>query len=262
MGTQLDRILAHTLVEVGERKTAADVPAMERRAAGHRPRGFRAALERVEASGPAVIAEIKKASPSRGLIREDFRPREIGLALEGAGAACLSVLTDGEFFQGSLGDLAAVSAAVGIPCLRKDFILDPFQILEARAAGADAVLLIVAALDDDELVRLQRVAEDLEMDVLVEAHDREEIARAVGMGARMIGVNSRDLRSFAVNTESLLALVEALPADVLRVAESGIRSAEDVRRLRAAGYGAFLVGEALMRDPDPAAALRALLDGD
>ncbi len=262
MGTQLDRILAHTLVEVGERKTAADVPAMERRAAGHRPRGFRAALERVEASGPAVIAEIKKASPSRGLIREDFRPREIGLALEGAGAACLSVLTDGEFFQGSLGDLPAVSAAVGIPCLRKDFILDPFQILEARAVGADAVLLIVAALDDDELVRLQRVAEDLEMDVLVEAHDREEIARAVGMGARMIGVNSRDLRSFAVNTESLLALVEALPADVLRVAESGIRSAEDVRRLRAAGYGAFLVGEALMREPDPAAALRALLDGD
>ena len=260
MATRLEQILAHTAMEVGERKAAADLPMLERAAAGHRPRGFRAALERVAVEGPAVIAEIKKASPSRGLIRGDFQPRMLGPALEGAGAACLSVLTDEEFFQGSLGDLEAVSAAVGIPCLRKDFILDPFQILEARAAGADAVLLIVAALDDDTLELLHAFAEDMELDVLVEAHTHEEIDRAVGLGARMIGVNSRDLKSFAVKTESLLFLVDGLPADVLRVAESGIRSAEDVRALRAGGYQAFLVGEALMRQPDPAAQLALLLD--
>ncbi len=260
MGTQLDRILAHTLLEVTERKAAADLPVLERAAAAHRPRGFRLALERVGATGPAVIAELKKASPSRGLIRADFRPAVLGPALEAAGAACLSVLTDGEFFQGSLRDLETVSARVGIPCLRKDFIVDPFQILEARAAGADAVLLIVAALEDERLELLHTFAEDLELDVLVEAHNHEEIDRAVQLGARMIGVNSRDLKSFTVRTESLLFMAESLPADVLRVAESGIRSAEDIEALRAAGYGAFLVGEALMRQPDPAATLALLLD--
>ena len=259
-GTQLEQILAHTLLEVTERKAVANLPTLERAAAAHRPRGFRAALERVGATGPAVIAEMKKASPSRGLIRADYRPAVLGPALEGAGAACLSVLTDEEFFQGCLGDLMAVSERVTIPCLRKDFILDPFQILEARAAGADAVLLIVAALDDERLELLHTFAEDLELDVLVEAHNHEEIDRAVQLGARMIGVNSRDLKSFTVKTESLLFMVESLPKEVLRVAESGIRSAEDIGALRAAGYGAFLVGEALMRQPDPAAQLALLLD--
>ncbi len=260
MATQLDQILAHTAMQVEERKAAAHLPALEQAAAAHRPRGFRASLERVAAQEPAIIAEIKKASPSKGLIRADFRPQALGSALERAGAACLSVLTDSEFFQGSLADLQAVSEAVEIPVLRKDFILDPFQILEARAAGADAVLLIVAALDDDTLGLLHTFAEDLELDVLVEAHTHEEIDRAVALGARMIGVNSRDLKSFTVKTESLLFMVDALPRHVLRVAESGIRSAEDVRALQAGGYQAFLVGEALMRQPDPAATLALLLD--
>ena len=259
MATQLEQILAHTRLEVTERKAAADVSTMERAAAGHRPRGFRAALARVGQTGPAVIAEIKKASPSKGLIRAEFEPVELAVAMEGAGAACLSVLTDGAYFQGALGDLQAVSGAVGIPCLRKDFMVDPFQMLEARAAGADAVLLIVAALDDETLRQLHAAAVAMEMDVLVEAHTREEIARAVDSGAEMIGVNSRDLKSFTVKTESLLEMVEALPAGVLKVAESGIRSAADVRELRAAGYGAFLVGEALMREADVAGALRGLL---
>lgn len=256
----MEQILAHTLLEVTERKSSANLPALERAAAAHRPRGFRAALEWVGADGPAIIAEIKKASPSRGLIRADFRPAVLGPELAAAGAACLSVLTDTEFFQGSLQDLQTVSSLAGIPVLRKDFILDPFQILEARAAGADAVLLIVAALDDDKLELLHTFAEDLELDVLVEAHTHEEIDRAVALGARMIGVNSRDLKSFAVKTESLLFMVDALPKEVLKVAESGIRTAEDIRELREAGYGAFLVGEALMRQPDPAAQLALLLD--
>lgn len=261
MPTQLDQILAHTLLEVGERKASANLAVLEKRAAEHRPRGFRAALARVGASGPAVIAEIKKASPSRGLIRADFQPEVLGPALAAAGAACLSVLTDAEFFQGSLGDLETVSELVEIPVLRKDFILDPFQILEARAAGADAVLLIVAALEDERLALLYGFARELGLDVLVEAHTREEIGRAAAVGAEMIGVNSRDLKSFAVKTESLLLLAEALPKGVLRVAESGIGSAEDIRALRAGGYGAFLVGEALMRQADPAAALGVLLGG-
>ena len=260
MPTQLDQILAHTLLEVTRRKAVADLSALEYQAIAHVPRGFRSALERRAATGPAVIAEIKKASPSRGLIRADFRPADLALALEGAGAAALSVLTDTEFFQGSLADLEAASAAVQIPCLRKDFVLDPFQILEARAAGADAILLIVAALDDGKLQLLHDFATDLGLDVLVETHDHTEIDRAIQLGADIIGVNSRDLRSFAVKTESLLFLAEALPADVLRVAESGIRTAEDIASLRAGGYHAFLVGEALMRQPEPAASLALLLD--
>ena len=260
MPTQLDQILAHTLLEVTQRKSVANLPELERQAIEHTPRGFEANLRAVSATGPAVIAEIKKASPSRGLIRADFRPADLGPALETAGAAALSVLTDTEFFQGSLDDLTAVSAAVSIPCLRKDFILDPFQILEARAAGADAILLIVAALADDRLQLLQDFAQDLGLDVLVEAHDHTEIDRAVQLGARIIGVNSRDLRNFTVKTESLLFMVEALPAEVLRVAESGIRTADDLASLREGGYQAFLVGEALMRQPEPAATLALLLD--
>lgn len=260
MPTQLDQILAHTLLEMTSRKADADIPALERQAADHRPRGFEDALRITAATGPAVIAEIKKASPSRGLIRADFRPADLAPTLQAAGAAALSILTDEEFFQGSLADLEAASAAVTIPCLRKDFILDPFQILEARAAGADAILLIVAALADDRLELLHDFATDLGLDVLVEAHDHTEIDRAIDLGARIIGVNSRNLHNFTVKTESLLFMAEALPPDVLRVAESGIRTAEDIASLRAGGYQAFLVGEALMRQPEPAAALALLLD--
>lgn len=260
METRLEQILAHTLLEVGERKARANVPVLERAAARHKPRGFGAGLRAAAARGPAVIAELKKASPSRGVIRADFEPVELARGLVEAGAAALSVLTDAEFFQGSLGNLERVSAAVTVPCLRKDFIVDPFQILEARAAGADAVLLIVAALEDAQMELLHAFARDLDLDVLVEAHTHEEVDRAVDVGAEMIGVNSRDLKSFEVNTESLLFLVESLPKHVLRVAESGIRSAADVRKLRAGGYDAFLIGEALMRQPDPAAQLALLLD--
>ena len=262
MPTQLDQILAHTLLEVTRRKAAADIPALERRAVAHQPRGFADTLHADAVLGPAVIAEIKKASPSRGLIRPDFRPADLAPQLQAAGASALSVLTDTEFFQGSLADLETVSAIVSIPCLRKDFILDPFQILEARAAGADAVLLIVAALPDDRLQLLHDFATDLGLDVLVEAHDHTEIDRAVQLGAHIIGVNSRDLHTFTIKTESLLLLAEALPSDVLRIAESGIRTAEDIASLRSGGYHAFLIGEALMRQPEPAAALALLLDRD
>lgn len=262
MPTQLDEILAHTLLEVGRRKSTADVPQLERRAAAHRPRGFARHLRAATQTRPAVIAEIKKASPSRGLIRADFRPAELARSLASAGAAALSVLTDAEFFSGSLADLEAASGNVSIPCLRKDFLLDPFQVLEARAAGADAVLLIVAALTDDQLAHLHALARELELDVLVEAHDATEIQRAIDIGAEIIGVNSRDLRSFVVSTDRLLELCDLLPNEVLRVAESGIRTAEDIDHLRAGGYDAFLVGEALMRQPEPAAALALLLNRD
>ncbi len=260
MPTQLDQILAHTLLEVSQRKSRANLPELERRAAAHRPRGFAANLRRAGADGPAVIAEIKKASPSRGLIRADFRPVELAQTLARAGAAALSVLTDTEFFGGALEDLEAASAAVSIPCLRKDFMLDPFQVLEARAAGADAILLIVAALADEQMELLHSFAMDLELDVLVEAHDAIEIERALDAGAHIVGINSRDLRTFAVSTDRLLELSDLLPDDVLRVAESGIRSADDLARLREGGYQAFLIGEALMRQPEPAAALALLLD--
>ncbi len=262
MATQLDQILAHTLLEVNARKLTADFGLLERKAAAHQPRGFIAGLRSAAVERPAIIAEIKKASPSKGLIRSDFHPARHALAYQSAGAAAISVLTDEEFFLGSLEDLEAASAAVTIPCIRKDFILDPFQVLEARAAGADAILLIVAAHTDAGLRDLYAEAVSLGLDVLCEAHDRDEIARATDLGFDLIGVNSRDLRSFTVRTDSLLELAAYLPANALHVAESGIRSAEDIARLKAVGYGAFLIGEAFMRQPDPGAALALLLDRD
>jgi indole-3-glycerol phosphate synthase len=262
MPTQLDQILARTLLDVNARKSTADYGQLERNAAAHSPRGFTAALRNASATGPAVIAEIKKASPSKGLIRSDFHPAKLARNFERAGAAALSVLTDEEFFLGSLDDLHAASETVTLPCLRKDFILDPFQVLEARAAGADAILLIVAAHSDAALHDLQSEAISLGLDVLCEAHDREEIKRAVDLGFDLIGVNSRDLRSFTVRTDSLLELAVFLPSTVVRVAESGIRTADDIAGLRAAGYDAFLIGEALMRQPDPGAMLALLLDRD
>jgi indole-3-glycerol phosphate synthase len=259
MSTQLERILAHTLLRVTEQRAAADVALLERKAAAHEPRGFEAALRKAAASRPAVIAELKKASPSRGLIRPDFEPILLARSLETAGATALSVLTDEEFFQGSLDNLSRASVAVRIPCLRKDFILDPFQILEARAAGADAILLIVAALADKDLKSLYEEARRMGLDVLCEIHDREELERAVALGFTVIGVNSRNLHTMQVQPQTQIELAQSLPRTAVRVAESGIQNASDIVRIAEAGFDAFLIGESLMRQPDPGAALAALL---
>ena len=254
----LDRIVAATRARVSKAKRSADFRDLEKRAERHAPRGFRRALEN-PTGAIAVIAELKKASPSKGLIRADFHPAELARELEAAGAAALSVLTDEEFFQGSLKNLQEASAMVKIPCLRKDFIVDEFQLVEARAHAADAVLLIVAALNADELVMLARSARARRLDVLCEVHDGEELDRALDAGCDLIGVNTRDLRTFKVDLETAFRLAEKFPSGVVRVAESGIHSAEDVARLRAAGYDAFLVGESLMRAEKPGEALRQLL---
>jgi indole-3-glycerol phosphate synthase len=260
MSTQLERILAHTRGEVTNRRVVADMPLLEHKAAAHRPRGFEAALRKVAASGSAVIAELKKASPSRGLIRPDFDPAALAMSLEGAGAAALSVLTDEKFFQGSLAYLESASASVKIPCLCKDFIVDPFQILEARASRADAILLIVAALEDAALKSLFEEARRMELDVLCEIHNREELQRAVALGFTVIGVNSRNLHTMEVQPQTQIELAQWLPKTSVRVAESGIRSAADIAQMAAEGYNAFLIGESLMRQPDPAAALATLLE--
>jgi indole-3-glycerol phosphate synthase len=262
MPTQLDKILAHTLLQVNARKAAADFGLLERKAADHTPRGFAASLKAVASTRPAVIAEIKKASPSRGLIRSDFYPATLASTFQAAGAAALSVLTDEEFFQGSLANLEQASAAVKIPCLRKDFILDAFQILEARAAGADAILLIVSAHTDQSLSDLRDEARSMNLDVLCETHDHSELERAIGLGFDLLGVNSRDLRNFTVHSHLFTELAPFIPKQAVTVAESGIRTAEDIAHLRTLGYDAFLIGEALMRQPDPAAALALLLDRD
>lgn len=216
-------------------------------------------LEEKSRTGVAVIAELKKASPSKGLIRPEFCAEELAKDLAAAGAAALSVLTDEEFFQGSLENLRLASAAVKVPCLRKDFIVDEFQLLEARASSADAVLLIVAALSNAELNRLALGAGLHGLDVLCEVHDEEELQRALDAGCDLIGVNTRDLQTFKVDAETAFRLAEQLPKNVVRVAESGIRSGEDIARLRAAGYQAFLIGESLMRAERPGEALRELV---
>jgi len=259
MPTKLEEILAHTLLEVMDRKAVADLPLLERRAVAHQPRGFAAAL-RAPRRGPAIIAELKKASPSKGVIRPNFYPEPLAKSLEAVGAAALSVLTDAEFFQGSLENLEIASAAVKIPCLRKDFILDRFQILEARAYGADAILLIVAALSEEQLKELREEALAHGLDVLCEVHDRDELDLAAELGCEMIGVNSRDLRTFAVRPETLTELAPYLPPEAVHVAESGIANPEAIAKLQAEGYNAFLIGEALMRQLDPAAELALLLD--
>jgi len=259
MAAILERIVAATRVRVAEAKRGADLSELERKAEGHAPRGFRRALASKSREGVAVIAELKKASPSKGLIREEFRPAELATELESAGAAALSVLTEEEFFQGSLENLRAASGAVAIPCLRKDFIVDEFQVLEARANCADAVLLIVAALSSHELSSLAVAARRRGLDVLCEVHDADELHRALDAGCDLIGVNTRDLRTFKVDLEIAFALAEKIPSNVVRVAESGIHSADDVARLRAAGYDAFLVGESLMRAASPGNALRELM---
>lgn len=259
MATKLDQILAHTKLTAAARRDTASLPDLELRAAAHTPREFAVNLRRVAANHPAIIAELKKASPSKGLIRADFHPADLAIALERSGAAALSVLTDEEFFQGSLRNLEIASAAVSIPCLRKDFMVDPFQVLEARAHGADAILLIVAAHTDADLRLLRESARQYGLDVLCEVHSREELDRAIAIGPEAIGVNSRDLRDFTVHLEMFFELAELIPREVVRVAESGINSSEELLQLRAAGYQAFLIGEALMRLPDPGAGLVALL---
>jgi indole-3-glycerol phosphate synthase len=254
----LDQIIASTRGRVIEAKRSADLRDFERRAEQHVPRGFRRALEEKSRTGVAVMAELKKASPSKGLIRAEFCAEELAKELEEGGAAALSVLTDEEFFQGSLENLRVASAAVKVPCLRKDCIVDEFQLLEARANSADAVLLIVAALTNAELNRLAQGARLNGLDVLCEVHDEAELQRALDAGCDLIGVNTRDLRTFKVDAETAFQLAERIPKHVVRVAESGIRSGEDIVRLRAAGYQAFLIGESLMRAERPGEALREM----
>lgn len=219
------------------------------------PRDFAAALKR---PGASIIAELKQASPSRGVLREDFRPGELAARLAAAGAAALSVLTEEEHFQGSMAHLRAARAAAAAPVLRKDFILDPWQVWETRAAGADSFLLIAAALGNAELAALLALGRELGMEPLVEVHTAAELDRALGAGARIVGINNRNLATFDVTLETSFALVERIPDDCLAVSESGIRSAEEVARLAAAGFDAFLIGEHLMQSADPAAALAQL----
>jgi len=259
MPPSLHQIVAATRRKVAEPRHSADLRALERRAQEHTPRGFRRALESRSRSGVAVIAELKKASPSRGLIRADFDPGSLAKELEDAGAAALSVLTDSEFFQGSLENLHRASASTKLPCLRKDFLVDEFQVLEARANGADAILLIVAALSQAELKTMARRASDYDLDVLCEVHDEEELRGALDAGCDLIGVNSRDLRTFQVDLKIAFRLAELIPENVARVAESGIHNGAEVVRLRAAGYQAFLIGESLMKAESPGKTLRALL---
>lgn len=219
-------------------------------------RDFMGALTR---DGLNIIAELKKASPSRGLLRAEYQPGSIAPELEASGAAALSVLTEEDFFQGSLGDLKEVSKATKIPVLRKDFIVDPWQVWESRAANADAFLLIVTILDDDILRELLELGQRLGMEVLVEAHSREEVSRAVAAGAKIIGVNNRDLKTLEVNIETSLELVKLIPEECVAVSESGIRSHADLVRMRRAGFDAFLVGEHLMTAPDAGVGLARLL---
>ena len=259
MANTLADIVAATRRRVVTARRDADLRELEQRVQEHIPRGFRRALESKAHNGIAIIAELKKASPSRGLIRASFDAAALARELENAGAAALSVLTDEEFFQGSLENLRAASNATTVPCLRKDFIVDEFQLLEARAYAGDAILLIVAALSQAELVGLAIQAREYELDVLCEIHDEQELERAVNAGCNLIGVNSRDLRTFQVDLETAFRLARLIPKNVVAVAESGIHTGADLGRLRAAGYHAFLIGESLMKAESPGEALRSLM---
>jgi indole-3-glycerol phosphate synthase len=263
--TFLSTIVASTRSTINASKAHTSLADLERRATQHHPRGWVAALRRQAALGPAVIAEVKKASPSKGLIRADFDPAFIARRYRAGGAAALSVLTDQPYFQGSLRNLELASAAVPLPCLRKDFMVDEYQVVEARAHRADAILLIAAALTNAEIKHLAAVAEGFSLDVLVEVHTADELDRVLDTGIASpgeqvaIGVNNRDLKSFEVTVERSLDLVERIPAGVVRVTESGISNPADMARLRKAGFDAFLIGESLMRQPDPGEALKNLL---
>jgi len=252
----LARIVAHKLWERSQ--APADLCDLERRAGAATPdrRNFRAALQ---TKSPAIIAEIKQASPSKGLLSANFDPPRLAKQYERGGAAALSVLTDERFFKGSLDDLRAARSAVSLPVLRKDFTLDEQHVLEAAAHGADAILLIAAILDAAQIRKLRELAAEYRMSALVEAHNEAEVDTALEAGADIIGVNNRDLKTFEVKLETSLRLAERIPGNVMKVAESGIHSAADIDRLRAAGFQAFLVGERLMTSPDPTEALRTLI---
>jgi len=258
--TVLDRILAHKQREVADRKRSkplTDITRVARDAPA--ARGFVAALAaRIAAGDPAVIAEVKKASPSKGVIRADFDPPEIARSYASAGAACLSVLTDEAFFQGHDEYLVDVRAAVELPTLRKDFIVDPYQIVEARAIGADCILLIVAALRPQQLRDYYAAARDLGLDVLIEVHDRAELERCLALSPAVVGINNRDLRNFETRLSTTYDLLPHIPNGVVVVTESGIHERAQIDEMRSRGVNAFLVGEAFMRETDPGAALHRL----
>lgn len=260
MSDILDRILARKVEEIGERSTRVPMAELIARVADlPDTRGFAAAIEaKIEAGLPAVIAEIKQASPSKGVIRADFDPAAIAQAYAVGGATCLSVLTDADFFRGHEDYLRQARAACTLPLLRKDFTIDAYQVYEARAIGADCILLIVAALDDSSLLELSLLAAELDLDVLVEVHDDDELGRALEIPAPLIGINNRNLRNFEVSLDTSIKLRERVPADRLLVSESGIATSADISRLRAAGIHAFLVGETFMRAADPGKALKQL----
>ncbi len=260
----LRRILARKVEEIAAAAEREPLSALARRAAdADAPRGLRAALAgRVEAGDAAVIAEVKKASPSRGVLRADFDPAAIGRSYAAGGAAALSVLTDRDFFQGDPAHLSAAREASGLPVLRKDFMIDPYQVYEARAMSADAILLIAAALGDAAMRELRDLAAHLGMDTLVEVHDGDELERVLALEPDLVGINNRDLRTFETDVATTTRLRERVPDDVLLVTESGIHTSEGVAGMRANGVHAFLVGEAFMTAPDPGARLAELFGTD
>lgn len=256
----LKRILARKLQEIDERNRNTSIQELEQRVGNaDDPRGFIGSLEKKINSGrAAVIAEIKKASPSRGILRKDFKPAEIAGSYERGGAACLSVLTDIDFFEGADAYLQQARAACSLPVIRKDFIIDPYQVFESRVMGADCILLIVAALGDAMLGELSQLAVQLGMDVLVEVHDSRELERALAVPGRLIGINNRDLRSFETRLDVTLGMLDAVPDDRIVVTESGIHTPADVALMRSRGVNAFLVGEAFMKAADPGEKLAEL----
>jgi indole-3-glycerol phosphate synthase len=257
----LARICAETLSEVSRRKASRSIDALSARFGDvGPPRGFGRTLKHQAREGAyTLIAEIKKASPSGGLIREDFNPATLAKAYRDGGAACLSVLTDGAFFQGDPSHINQARQAVQLPALRKDFILDPWQIYESRAMGADCILLIMAALGNEQARDLEALARSLDMDVLVEVHDRHELDRALGLQTDLIGINNRDLKTLQIDLATTELLAPLVPPERFLIAESGITSHRDLQRIARAGVSCFLVGESLMRQPDVAGATRALL---